>query len=150
MWWCHSHLKFGVWCWCFFFFIILLIGDRDLLVPNIRRNVSACHLLQSPMDGKCGRNIHNRTTSGWPHPTNRQWCTPVQMAGPLNGAFLPITSHAECWLIYYVVLEGVSSSLGKLIQRISEICLHEHLYSCIILMVMSSTSKANQKSAILS
>lgn len=65
------------------------------------------------MYGKRGRNIQNRTTSGWPHPTKQQWCTPVWTAGPLNGALLPITSHAACWLIYYVVQKGVSSSLGK-------------------------------------
>lgn len=53
------------------------------------------------MDGKCGRNIRNRTTSGRPHPTKRQWCAPVQMAGPLNGAIVPFDASKKTVRVNY-------------------------------------------------
>lgn len=81
----------------FFFFKSPRFANRGL------RSSCSEHKARSAgvMDGKCGRNIRNRTTSGRPHPTKRQWCAPVQMAGPLNGAIVPFDASKKTVRVNY-------------------------------------------------
>lgn len=152
MWRRHSHLKFNFGQTRIFKCLFFQIGFAN---QGLR---SSCSLQKEQRVGMSSVSVRMESVGGIfrtePHQdgrTNR--AAVVRTAVPLNGAFLPITSHAERWLIYNVVLEEVLSSLGKWFKQSQRyVCMKTtRLLLCLVFYWYLTDNDVfkNQKSTIL-